>query len=1064
MAREITVTEIAKLRGGGQYSRLYLAIHQPAVVFQCQLNGGPISSDGVIALPYDTPLLGDVANVLSHMTLLVGTGPTGASRHNKGILRIRKEPSGGVLYIGETSEVLFSDNDYLTVVDEFSIFQRHLRIDAENNNTVYMDQDIAYTDQHEAFNPVPIMGSHAVGYLTGAQVDIPFDASESYCYTPGASLSYEWVLSGGSFVGGPGQATVPNPTVRYTEAGTYRVTLTVTDDTTGKTSTGHRVVMIFDDENPPYTDFVPGSISGNSDAGGWQFDITAYSQIDQEVLRDQALVILFSRDWYNGVEESLSPVPGRENIIALGWVDGETISWNGTTSQVNFLVKGPHFWLNKIPGYPVGVEDSDLPAEETLTPNWTTMDDLTVGKGLFHFFYWRSTAWVCTDIYQQTDSRQLGAVEAPITSLWQQLTTMAYNAIFAKPLADRYGRIFTEIDAQLIPPGAERDAIPVVQTITSSDWGNRLTLERHPVDECGYLEVSGVAYVDGVGTPICTRAYGTALAHHGRIERRERLAFVDTTQAVQLTGLLMGQLNNEFPNIVVNLASNHRFFDLAPLQRGIIDLDTNDTLRGITLADRHVIPRRVTHTYDPKTGVFLTDVVFEAETFALNAQLTSCPEMPVLPDLPIPDPITWPEIPPPPTWEYLVVAYDYNNSVRNLDHASGQTAGIYVSGNFFTAPTPYWENISDGIPVGDLPFIEKITGFSTGTGEITLFATVGYTFGGYYFYKIFKIDNLLSLARWHLAYSASFPSNSQQGYSPLISFDHSNPNRVFLIKREDPPYVRVGNGCDETGWPKRSANLLRSTNGGVSFTHRAVLMSEEHYCPCSDSATTAWYKNVFGATSSGETIKLGAMLSTGSGNFAALVNHHYFLNPLVFCPEADAGLFIRIMKETEGGDWVLQGEQKISSNYNQEPDLHVCGHNDELYVLMQGIATLRSDDGGLSFTLVGGASSPSRVSHQLQSIGIASDGSNVMSLAEKSTDGISWTANDAYEPYLVAKCVAPVPYFPNSWVIGGKAVGGLANRAIYYSDDFGTSWINKTGTGMFFGQDIRHINVIAVPV
>lgn len=1044
MTRAITTLELAALRGDGQFSKLYLALHQPSVVFQAQLATAPSSNDGVVSLAYENET-GVYTDILPHQTLFVGSGSTGSARHDKGILRVRKAATDTLLYIGETSKIAWEVGDYLTVVDEFSPFQRHLRIDAENNNTVYMDYDLAYTDQHENFNPVPVMGSHSVGWLNGGSVDIPFDATGAWTLED-TLASYVWTSTGGTI----DDDTSATPIITFDTAGTYRVSLTVTG-VNGKSSTGHRIVFIYDEENPPFEDFSLTSLDASYDGGGWQFEINAFGDLPQSTIRDEALVILFSRDWYQNDEMSLGPVEGRANILALGWVDGETISIDDQTTETIFTVKGPHFWLNKMPGYPTGVEDTQLP-QDGVDPSWTAIADLTLDKGMFHLLYWRSTIPFVCDVFPSEDGLQMGAVEAPLGSLWQQILTLAYESILAKPLFNRYGQMFFETDAQFMPLD-RRTSYPVVQEITTADWHEKIMFMRRPVDECAYLEVSGVAYVDGVGTPICTRAYGTVLEHHGRVERRERLALEDASQAIELTGLIMGQLNNEYPEITVRLASNHRFFDLAPRQYATFD---EISLRGEGFSGK-AIPRRLSYTFEE--GALLCDVVFEAESFPTNAVLVACPEFPDLPPLPpLDEPPPWPEVPPGEAWNYLVVVYDLNRTGTNPSLQG--VAGIYVSDDFFTALQPNWYEITGGFAVQHLSHIKKIVGVVESASKIVMYALVNYqTYEGSTFRVhtfIYRMNNLLLRNNWQVIYQKHANLGEDHVFTSIAA---SNYNPAHFVAGGyqiiSPIWDEYCGPYGRPSPPGRGGLTASSNNYGDLLRGNMRFMN---VCECypttrdhCENMFSAGIEGLYNSNSYREKCEVVCDPTTGKVLYI-FDTFSYTPSPYLADPDVD-GNYFRVLLLNNGA-LSTKGNMRVDTNNSgqHDPFTGSAYYNGEVTVSVGQNKKLTSSNDGVTWVEGAFGYDSNNTRPRLQSV-------------DYNEEGLLKTIHDHAITDMYAQCIHHVPYLPDYWVVGGTSKNGFTRNALHLTSDGGSTWLSKVGPGLpINGLDIRYLQVLAVPI
>lgn len=688
MARVLTAPELANLRKDGQRSILYLAVHIPATVYTARVNGVPSSDDKVFQITYDGGA-GTPAEALAGMTVYVG-GVAGACDVGKVRLRETLSAASGTMKIGETSEIQWTNNDYLTVVDEFALWPRHLRIDS--NGVVYMDYDVVYSDQHEDLDPIPGLGPDAVTWLTGATVDVEFDGSDSWVL--GSNITaYAWLAPGASATSGLATAT---PTFTYDTASTtpYRVQCTVTA-ANGKSFVGYRYVFVFDDDNMPATVLRLNNCSGDWVGGGWSFNVTMWDEATRVELLERARVILFARDWYGSTETSIGLVANRENIVACGRIENESIDWRPDQGNVSFSVRTANFWLGKMQGFPSGIEDFDG------TPTvWTQFEDLTVDKGLWHFLHWRTTASQSMDWTLTGDDRQISVFDAPPASLWQQITREAERAILAHPCCDRYGRLFVQIDSQFLPV-ADRAGIPTVQTLLKNDWRDTISISRVTLSPSAMLDVSGVAYADGDATPLFALSPGRVFKRFGIVTRLPRLALTDQAQVNALAGLIGGNKNNAYPNIDILLAANNRAFDVCPHQYGIISIAETDTERGITLTNQKIIARRVNFSYRPERGIFLADVDFEAYTTA-DTGITGDPP-PELPSVPVTTP-PLPPIPPEPEPDFEIGTF-----ILSADQVA-VTLDI-------TAVSPVWY---DADPNGDLVGVfQSVAVTSNGQAYIT---------------------------------------------------------------------------------------------------------------------------------------------------------------------------------------------------------------------------------------------------------------------------------------------------------------------------------------------------------
>jgi hypothetical protein len=681
LPRAATSPELALLRADGQSTRLYLTIHQPATIYTARLAAVPASTDQVSSITYSSGS-GTLANVLQDMTLLVGSS---AGACDLGLCRIRKDGAtlAGTLYIGETSEINWTSNAYLTVVDEFGLWPRHIKM-AANGTTPLMDYDVDYTDQNttEGAIPTPIMGPHAVLWLRGASVSYEPNGSSSWT-NDGTIEDWAWNAPGASGVLDLDTAT---PHIEYDTPGTYRIACTVTNNN-GTSFTGYRYVFVVDDTHGLTTVFNLESCAGDASAGGWSFRVTLYDEATQALIRDRALVILHAVDYYGAQQTSLGIVAGCENIVAIGHIAGESITRGAEDKwgSVAFDVQGPQFWFGRMTAFPSGVKD----VSDATTPNkWTKFRRLTLNKAWYHFMRWRTTATRMMDIYPNTDTRRHKRLEAPGgQNIWSQLVEIAKRSMLANPCCDRYGRLFCEIDQQLV---SDRSSMPIVQALTPVDWAGELQIERQVVEQAALIDLSGVAWNGTAATPFFALAPGHVFKHYGAVEVVDRLMLTDQASTNTLAGLVSAWRNNPYPKIDVSLAANHRLFDLTPYQRLTLAIAAADTPRGLT-ESLTLIPRSIGYKHDARAGVLLTEATFEAEVVAdLAVTGDTPPDPPDPPIVPVEPPIEPPPIDPP----LVATAYEVWFATSNA---------IYWSGDYFNGGQPTWNKVA-GLPA-DLTLI-----------------------------------------------------------------------------------------------------------------------------------------------------------------------------------------------------------------------------------------------------------------------------------------------------------------------------------------------------------------------
>jgi hypothetical protein len=678
MARAATTEEKALFRTPGSWSRLWLAVYKPNTVYTARLAAVPSSTDRVASITYNTGS-GTLADVKAEMTLWVGST---AGARDLGVCRIRKAPISGTLYIGMTSEIDWQSNCYLTVVDLFPI---SARVPFMDNGALKMDYDLAYSNQHATFDPVPVLGPHAVAWLTGATVDVTFDSSNSWVF--GSSISSRsWSAPGASATSG---MTTNTPTITYNAAGYYRVYCTVTA-ANGKSYTGIRHVFIFDADNLPHRVEITDSPTVDESTGGWSYGVKFHASTADEIV-EGALAILFAENWHGSTKQSIGPVTSRENILCVGYIAGESIEWDSEASTVEFTVHGAHEALSQIEINPVALKcATDTPAE------WGVVSALTADRAAFHLLHWRTNVTALMDFYPSNDARYSPVFEASQGDVWNQLEQIGAK-IYARGGVDRFGRLFFEVHPNLVPE-ADR-AWAIVMTITEKDYSERVSVTRSTRRKMSMLASSGwVSDAYGNTNIVYSLAMGHVHARHGRGEVKDQLLAEDQTQFNELTGLAMGKENAEF-EFALAFPYLNGLVDVFPRQFLDITLAAGDTPRGVGYAG-NLVPRSVTLQYDPESLSITTEVECDPETF---------PELAVNGDVPADTGVT--------DWDDSTIPDfdmpDFGDigdfgllppSVENPNHPKvvviASTQGVFYTQDF-DADNPTWKAMNNGFAEDD---------------------------------------------------------------------------------------------------------------------------------------------------------------------------------------------------------------------------------------------------------------------------------------------------------------------------------------------------------------------------
>lgn len=635
MARVATGDELDLLRSNGQGSKLYAAFFVPHVVYTAVLSSVPSSTDQIAEISFGSGS-GTLANVKVDMLLKVGST---AGSDDLGIARIRKTPIAGTFYIGEQSVIRWAAaaTVYLTVVDDFDLWSKHVRIDG---TTVYMDYDIAYSNQHTVFSPVPVLGPIvSVAKIEDGETDVTIQVGPETGYQSwviGSTIStYLWSCATAASIS---STSAVRPTMTFEDPGWHLIYCTVTA-ANGKTRQGVRYVYIWDKDNPPSIVAQLGDNVEDNKIGGSNFELSFSGGASIEDIPDRALCVLFAEDYY-GIDDdqqkiSLGAVTGRENILYTGRVSSESLSYDDETSTASISVQGYQELFKKVHGFPAGLRFKITPVV------WTDMPSLTVDRALFHLLEYHSTALTVMDFNRTSDTKFTAQAFSPFSSIWEQMKEFAEKQILANTRVDHLGRLFFEVDPQLLPVASR--TYPVVMTLTDGDLTGRVEIPRETLAEVGQVNLSGVA-VDNGGNPIAFFSLFPGHVHErtGSIKVVDRLLLSDQTHANELSGLIYAKDNNPYKPMRVKFSGNNRLVTCFPNQAVAYTIEADKNPRGFEIS-KNWIPRQRKFTYDPEAGFLSVEFVLEAETVpgvGVNGDIPgsdsdfSFPPLPSLPSLP----------------------------------------------------------------------------------------------------------------------------------------------------------------------------------------------------------------------------------------------------------------------------------------------------------------------------------------------------------------------------------------------------------------------------------------------
>jgi hypothetical protein len=735
-----TASELGYLRSRPHNTKLYLSIYQPEIALQCRLNDGTLHHDkNARTLIYNTVTAGHFSWVESGMVLLVGDTLGG---EEKGKVRVRSA-TATELTIAENSHIDWDNGDYLTVLRFFEITAIYPRMNhpEDLDQTWYKDYDISYYNQNDVLGAFIDMGCHYAGFKN---TDVFYTASGTSDML-GGTLSYSWFFEGSTSTGS-NQCT---PGMKgYENAGHYTTRLIVSGSY-GGVDKSYRHVSIYDYPSPganqgsniPIMKWEMTDLVGSRDQGGYSTRIKVFENVPRNMVRDNALVVIFAADNYGNTVGGGQSIGGnstlRSKIVYVGYILSGSITYNYAQSYVEFEVVSPTEIMKKIDGFSVAVNSSsnpatDGPADPDIPSSWALLKDMDVRRGLYHYLKWHSTVMLCTDIQYVGENKEVRNMDTDRSSLYDAAQSWVNGTVMGDIVCDRQGKIWAEVDVSANDAAASY--FPITLVMNKMDWIGEPVITERQFPEIAQLELGGLSY-SGPGTdisvPYLSQAPGVTPAYKGNIERIEGLVVDDQADINTLSGNVFAFRTSRYPDITFNMSGNYRTLDIAPQEQVHVSLDAIDTVRGITFTNKAFIVRGMGWSYNPKQETFLPSLSVAQITRGLSGDTIIIPPQPPIDDGEIVDPPWKPPIIQPPiivvptgSTEHPYTAYmvgwkqiagipgddyniaDYTRIIARTDNFNAAVAADVVWADYWTNRQES-NGAVDGIYLGYKPFYDR---------------------------------------------------------------------------------------------------------------------------------------------------------------------------------------------------------------------------------------------------------------------------------------------------------------------------------------------------------------------
>lgn len=630
----LTTAEETLIRTAPPVLKYYLAVMPYVVKFKCSLNDST-ATWGLYQLIYDGVTYGAYGDIEGGETLHVWDS---TETIYKGRVRVRSATSN-VITVGANNDIEYADDDILIVYNVWEPWSRPTnQAIVSDVTTYYKDWDITFTDQATSFPPKANATPAFAGFLgSGGYVDVDF-VSTSIPMAGATIASVAWDIGDGTYQTGDSSSTTI--VARFSSPGFRWVKLTATDSN-GKTGVMRVPVWTFGGGYEPEYNIEVRRRS--FDVRDGQVDLEIYeTDLGTTDIFEGAQVVLFSREWINGVEVTQdmgSFFPGRRQIRFNGWILRDTVDWNPEAGSVSFSVGTIGKAADNLPGYGTFLQDVGT-AED-----WHKLEDLTVRTAMHFVLEWQTNlptiAFIeylnssATDPGPYIGGREFTAAP-PLKQLEQAL--LKPRGVFVRCGCTRWGSIHFRYDPQELNE-TDRGYVPHVTNILRTDRYNELSIARSTRPKVNSVWGGGIYYDGSTATPYRARSPGKIGREAAKRDRADHLIITGQTQLNELLGAYLGELSLEWDTVKPELAWD--IWEPALQETTSLAVEASENPRGYTFtaADLWLIRR-----------LDIKDIQAGAPEVQLELELLADPLQGVTVAIPDPPDFRTPEYPGPREW------------------------------------------------------------------------------------------------------------------------------------------------------------------------------------------------------------------------------------------------------------------------------------------------------------------------------------------------------------------------------------------------------------------------------